>query len=437
MSERRPGRRKPALTLCATVLVASLPVAAWPETLVEAWEAAIEAHQLVAAAKAQRDAARQELDSAMAERYPRIDLESTFTQLDSAPRFTFDSLFVSPKFFSGDNFVTASAQVSLPMYTSGRISHGIDAARSIAEASRSQLDVVTQDIKLGTAERYISVLRAESAVAVAQSNVATLDSHTADARKRFELGAAPQNDFLAASVSLANARQSELQVANQFDLARSAYNRFLGRRLTAPVNLDARLHLEGLLPPGRDLDTMTELAIEDRRELRTLASRAEALRAQSSAERARVKPHLALAGGYSMLENDVLDEERFWTVGVALQWNLFDSGRSNSRAAALDLTADALMHERADRRSLIALEVRRAWLDRQEAEGRRVVADAAVAQAVENLRVVRDRYNAGAGTNTEVLDAEALRTVSLNNRDNARWDVALATLRLARAIGAL
>jgi outer membrane protein TolC len=61
----------------------------------------------------------------------------------------------------------------------------------------------------------------------------------------------------------------------------------------------------------------------------------------------------------------------------------------------------------------------------------------AVAQAEENLRVVRDRYLSGEGTNTEVLDAEALRTASRGNFDNARYDAALAQQRLARAIGRL
>ena len=65
------------------------------------------------------------------------------------------------------------------------------------------------------------------------------------------------------------------------------------------------------------------------------------------------------------------------------------------------------------------------------------VAESAVEQANENLRVVRNRYQAGASTNSEVLDAEALREQALSNRDNARFEVELAKLRLARAIGAL
>ena len=58
-------------------------------------------------------------------------------------------------------------------------------------------------------------------------------------------------------------------------------------------------------------------------------------------------------------------------------------------------------------------------------------------QAEENLRVVRNRYDAGASTNVEVLDAESLRMQAMRNRDDARYEHALATLRLAQAAGLL
>jgi outer membrane protein TolC len=87
--------------------------------------------------------------------------------------------------------------------------------------------------------------------------------------------------------------------------------------------------------------------------------------------------------------------------------------------------------------TLIELEVRAAWLNVHETQERVPVTQEAVAQAEENLRVVRDRYRNGEGTNTEVLDAEVLRSLSRNNYDTARYDAALAEITLARAVGLL
>jgi outer membrane protein len=81
--------------------------------------------------------------------------------------------------------------------------------------------------------------------------------------------------------------------------------------------------------------------------------------------------------------------------------------------------------------------VRRAWLDIQETRRRLDVTAEAIQRAEENLRVARTRYLAGMGISTEVLDAEALRTQTRQNRDNAAYDAVLAVLRLRHAMGEL
>jgi outer membrane protein len=65
------------------------------------------------------------------------------------------------------------------------------------------------------------------------------------------------------------------------------------------------------------------------------------------------------------------------------------------------------------------------------------LAQVAVTQAQENLRVARDRYQSGVGTNTEVLDAETLRIKSQANHFNAIYDNVLAQQQLKRARGIL
>ena len=139
--------------------------------------------------------------------------------------------------------------------------------------------------------------------------------------------------------------------------------------------------------------------------------------------RASSRPQLALTGGYMYLENQFLTDDEFLMAGIGFQWNVFDGGQSRKRSAAIDRKAAAVGHNRADLASMIDLQVRRAWNDRVEAESRLRVAESAVSQATENLRVVRNRYEAGASTNVEVLDGEALREQALSNRDTARFEV--------------
>jgi len=421
--------------LTITLLALALPGVA--ETLDDAWAAAAASHRQIEAAGAMRDAASFELEQARSVRLPQLGVSSGYTRLDTAPGFSFGNSLSTGPIFDGDDFVTAGAQLSIPLFTSGAVSAGIEAAKYGARAAEDQLSTVVQDIKLGVAEHYVAVLRAESAVSVAESYVASLETHTNDTRNRYEVGDVPQNDYLAASVTLADAEQHLLQARNNLDNARAAYNRFLGRPMIATVSLDPTINTDALLPGNANLEQLIDTARTNRRELAALDAQAQALRSQADTVRASTRPQLALTGGYMYLENEFLSADRFWMAGVSLNWNLFDGGQSARRSQAIDSRAAAIGYNRADLETMIALQVRRAWNDRSEADSRLKVAENAVEQANENLRVVRNRYQAGASTNSEVLDAEALREQALSNRDNARFGVDIAKLRLARAIGAL
>ncbi len=413
-----------------------LPVPAFSESLTEAWDTALASHHQIAAAAAQRDAADYDLQSAQSARMPQLGISTEYMWMDSAPGFSLGGI-TTPPIFEGDDFIRAGAQLKVPIYAGGGISSGIAAAELGAGAAADQLHAVIQGTKLGVAEHYVMVLRAESGVTVARSIVASLTTHTDDTRNRFEFGAVPQNDYLAASVTLADAKQRLLQAENALDYAHAAYNRYLGRPLDAPVNLSPSLDIDNLIPVAQSVQDLITLAQKQRPELSAMALQAKSLRRQSDTARANSRPQVSLTGGYMFLENEFLDDDAFWMAGVSLQWNVFDGGRARKQAASLDSKAAAIGHQRADLETIIALQVRRSWNDREEAENRIGVAQSAVTQATENLRVVRNRYTAGASTNVEVLDAEALREQSLRNNDDARFELVLARLRLARAVGNL
>lgn len=414
-----------------------MSIGAHAETLEQAWVDALASHQQLASAAARREAAQMDVEAAKAGRLPRVDINGSYAGLDASPRFDFGGGTVSDPLFRDDVLASAGAELSIPLYMGGSINAGIDAAASAADASEQHYAALKQDIKLAAGEHYVQVLRAESALAVARSNVASLEAHTSIAENRYRTGEVPQNDYLAASVTLANAQQGLVQAENALDLARAAYNRFLGRSLDAPVSLDPDVGADELIGARHTLADLQQMALAGRSELASMAAQENALRSRSQATRGMARPQLALSGGYRYLDNQFLDTDEVWMAGVSIRWNLFDGGRTRKQAASLERQARAVGHSRQDMETAISLQVRRAWNDRREADHRIAVATAAVEQAIENLRVVSNRYEAGASTNAEVLDAETLRVQALGNRDDAHHEQALARLRLARAAGLL
>jgi outer membrane protein len=272
---------------------------------------------------------------------------------------------------------------------------------------------------------------------VADSRVRTLLSHVEDVKNKFAAGAVARNDLLAAQVSLADVQQYQLQAQNFFELSTAAYNKALGRSLTHPVSLEETLPgIDSRLEPD-SLPALIETALQNRAELAGLQSAAESVDAQAESTRAQSRPQLALQGGYTALENNFLNRNDFWSIGLGLRWAIFDNDRSRDKADALSLQSTALYRDYEELQSVVELQVHSAWLQFNESNARIQLTERAVEQAAENLRVTRDRYRNGEGTNTEVLDAEGLRTMSRSNHDNAQYDAALARYRLARATGLL
>lgn len=423
-------------------LVISLPAMAPPasgETLPEAWQIATAEDLTIEAAELRVSAAEAELAAAKGGRWPTLVASANAARFNETPAFDFSAAGLPGQLplFSGSSQLTADARVTLPIFTSGMLGNSVQAAKLNVNAQRHRAKAHAQDIRLNVAAAYVGVLRAKSELGVADSQVRSLAQHVDDVEDMFTTGAVAKNDLLAAQVSLAAAQQRELQAKNNVDLTAAVYNKALGRSLTDAVSLDENL-------PGLDsrldinsLQALTETAFSNRDELAGLHSAADATGAQAESTRARSRPQLALVGGYTAMENNFLNREDFWSVGVGFQWAIFDTNRSRDRANALSLQSSALYREYRDLQSAIELQVRSAWLQLNETNARIKLASHAVEQADENLRVVRDRYRNGEGTNTEVLDAEGLRTLSRSNYDNAQYDAAFARYRLQRATGTL
>jgi outer membrane protein len=417
-----------------------------PETLEDAWKIALAQDRRVRAARQLTGAAEQGLSAAKAGRLPALSLEGGYTALNHAPstvvdippltlpgvdvpfRLPFDLLTVAPA-----RAWSYAAAASLPVYTSGRIDESIAGADATLRVARADEATTELDIKFRVAEVFVGVLRARSLIEVIDTEVASLAAHAVDAANLFDQGVTAKNDRLAAEVTLADARQRRIQASHALDGATAAYNRLLNRPLDRPVVL-----AEPVLPPvGDDVTALTARAIAARPELAGWTDQADVHAHRAAGRLAVTRPQASVGGGYTYQQNEYQLYPGLWSVRLDVRWTVFDGGASRADAAAERGQADAAISHRDDLASIVALEVRQAWLDVDSTARREQVAREALGQADENVRVTRDRYTSGVGIATEVLDAEVLRARAYLNAASASYDRIIALVRLRRAIGDL
>jgi outer membrane protein len=433
---RRAPRDRVALASLIAVVSAISP--AWGESLADAWKMAQEHDHRIEAVAADLDSARAAEEAARAARLPALNAAGGYTRFDAAPQFEFalgGSTLHAP-LFSGDDYTSASVELRLPIYTGGRISRTIAAASQATAGAEDNERVERAALRLDVARSYIDVLRSRRLLRTAESSVASLEAHSSDVSNMVQRELVARGDLLAARVAQANAEQQRVRAENAVALAEAAYNRRLGQPLDRKPDLDTALPAAPV-PFAGSPETIVTAALQNRGEIHAYAARAEALNLQSQAERASLRPQIALSGGYTYFDNEILDRKDFALVGIGVNWSLFDGGQARQRSASLKAASRAAQNRLQDARTLIELEVRQAWLDVREARARVSAATEAVAEADENLRISRELYGSGLGTNTQVLDAVALQVTAANNRDNAALDEALALYRLSYAAGGL
>ncbi len=416
----------------------ALSLNAHAESLTDAWAMALQSDGTLAAAHSDRQAAEADQTAAQRQRWPALDLNGTYTQFEHAPNLDIATPAgqLQAPIWRNNGYGLVGADVSLPVWTSGRISGAIGTAAAGARGANAQEARSAADLKLTVAESYVAVFRARRALEVAESNVATLEAHAQDVQVMYDKQAVPQSDVLAAQVARANATQQRLRAANALRLATAAYNRWVGQPLDRTPDLDepsATVSAAAAEP----LDALVAQAIERRPELAAVSAQQEGLEQAARSERAQGLPQVVLHAGYNHVDNMILDRENFASVGIGFQWRLFDSGQLRARTSALHSRAHAAELRLADLRSQVRLDVESAYYNREEASARIRAAAAAVAQAEENVRIAKELYSNGLATNNQVLDAETLDVIALTNRDDARFDALIAEYRLQRATGQL
>ena len=435
-------RARSPLRTCIWLLVAAASLAArgaFAETLEQAWQLAIAHNQTLAAAAADVQGAEARLRAAGDARWPTVDTSVGYTRLSASPALdvvTPGFAFHSGPIFKDDQYVNGTVQVKVPLYAGGGISAGMHAARAALTGTAAQEQATLSDLKLAVAQAYVGVLRARSELGAASASVKSLRAHLSDVNNMFQRQMVAKSDKLAAEVALANAEEAQVSAANGAQVALANYNQLLGEPLERTPKLDARLAVD---PPlaAQPLSTLVRQALAARSELRGMAAQSQALAAQARAVTAKRLPQVALTGGYTHFDNQILDRQNFSAVGVGFTWNLFDGGVARNEADALRSDSRAAAQRLADLRSQIELQVRRDWLGLRAARARVTASRQATAQAAENLRISRELYGVGLASNTQVLDAVTLQIQAADNHDNAVLDEGLAGIELAYATGSL
>ncbi|RUS96637.1 hypothetical protein DSM106972_086600 [Dulcicalothrix desertica PCC 7102] len=152
----------------------------------------------------------------------------------------------------------------------------------------------------------------------------------------------------------------------------------------------------------------------------------------------QLEPQISLVASYSLLDqfNDNNSVTDGYSLGVQASLNLFDGGAARARAAQEKANITIAEGNFAKQREQIRFDVEQQYTQLQSNLTNIQTTDLALQQAKEALRLARLRFQAGVGTQTDVIAAENDLTRAESDRVTAILNYNRAFAFLQRAITA-
>ncbi|HIK46194.1 MAG TPA: TolC family protein [Leptolyngbyaceae cyanobacterium M65_K2018_010] len=322
---------------------------------------------------------------------------------------------------------------------SGERSARIRAAEEQVRLSELEVERIREELRLSTINEYYAVQQAIEQIRINQTFLDEAERNLRDTQLREEVGVGTRFDVLRADVQVANARQSLTQSISDREIAQ----RQLARRLNVPPNINLTtlaVEIAGTWPLS--LEESIVLAFQNRAELEQFLVERDFNEAQRQVSLSATRPNLGLFArfnGLSLLTSPNLPNsaDTGFSVGAELNWRLFDGGAARARAAQneLDIQTDEFEFENV--RNRIRLEVEEAYYTLQANQANISTATLAVQQSAEALDLANLRFQAGVGTQLDVLVATRELTEAQGNLVRAVLDYNRALARLERAVSNL
>ena len=320
----------------------------------------------------------------------------------------------------------------------GRDLFRIRAARADAREAVASYDLEWLNTRADIETQYLEARRERALVAQAEREVERLGEHLRLAQARYDAGDVTRSDVLEARLALGQGEVDVLQARQRQEEALLALRRLLGGELEAgPVRLTTDFRV---FDPPFDTETLLARAYEAHPSLREIDAQEESDAASLWIARSAYLPTLQFQYGLSRSVVDSLDFrfsdfDKRGFYAFSLSWQLFDGFTRHHEASRANAALQSARAERDRRRLEVEEGVRIAESRLRTARAAYRTNVTNVELATEDLRLGEGRYETGAGSFVDLLDARVRASQAETELIAATYDFYQALVELERASG--
>lgn len=335
------------------------------------------------------------------------------------------------------------------IWDNGQREGGFAQAKESLNATASRNEGIKQSLILQITEAYYDVLQYQALVEVSEQNLARAQENTQRTKDFVEAGSLIPADIATAEVREGNNRLTLLNNQNLLQVAKARLPRLLGLDpgvlITVAADESYQLYqqrgtIERIQIP---VEEAIQIALDRRPEFTETQAQLKSQEWAVTLAKLQRWPRLNADADYNVNLDDYLRERenfsdfRSWSLGVSLNFTLFDGGILGNRVKELTLQLEQARENASDLERSVALDVRQTYLNLKRSEAAVDIAKTLVVNARLSLDVIQGRFDVDKAILLELLDAQTSYAQALTDEVNTFYDYKITQTRLQDAMGVL
>jgi outer membrane protein TolC len=341
----------------------------------------------------------------------------------------------------------AGLQANYNIFTSGQRSSSIRAAEGTVRFRELAVEVDTKQLVLDVSTSYYDLQEADKQAEIFQAALSEALQSLKDAQALERAGVGTRFDVLQSQVDAANARQDLTQQLSRQEIARRTLAQRLSLAQGTDINAADEVAAAGAWELSLEQSVVT--AFKNRAELEQQLVQRDIGEQRRRNALGQLGPQIGASATYGVAnllsssgESSILSTEGkgfFNNASVALnaRISLFDGGAARAQARQQEANIAIAESQFVTARDQVRFQVEQAYSTLQASSENIETTTLAVQSAEEALRLARLRFQAGVGTQTDVIQQQTALTRSRVNNLRAVLDYNRALAQLQRFVSNL
>lgn len=334
-----------------------------------------------------------------------------------------------------NQLILGQANLTMPIFSGFKLKHSIAASQNLYQAEVANASHTKEAIAMRVVQYYADLYKAQQSVDLFKESLKSSQQRVTDFSAMEKNGLIARNDLL----------KSQLQVSKiQLSLDDAEKNvRLIRYYLNMLLKLDPQTQIEvstnNIDPNLFTYGVKTEAdALQSRKDLEALSFVEQANKENIKVAKSNYYPSVSLTGGYIALDlQNVVQVENAMNVGLGLSYNLSSLFKNGKEVKAAKSRTLEVQQQHAMLTDAIKVQIAQAREGYELSVKQDKVYTEAVAQADENYRIVKDKYDNGLSDTNDLLEADVEDLGAKINQAYAKANVVLKYYELLEASGQL